>query len=171
MSQIYLSTRQVGRLANLPVHVIYDHYRRHGSWRGVAPKKNPSGRLIWPATAVRRVALPAPDVEPNGLPAWLDLVSVLAPETPARDAAQIGIGLLGSESSPGWQPVPGQFSEARLRNEAGIVGLALQAWFERLDEAESRCGEPVARDAVEWLARVIRAAVGQRVDESAEVSQ
>lgn len=47
-----LTTRRAAEIAGVERHVLLTSLQRHGHWRGVAPRKQPNGRLLWPAVAV-----------------------------------------------------------------------------------------------------------------------
>jgi len=154
MQQIYLSTRAAARLAGCEPHVLYAHHRRHGHYHGVEPRKGIKGRLSWPADALRGCLLPPPDQQPEGMSALLDLVAVVAPEIEPAVAYRIANELLGSEATCGWVPSPGQLSDERLTLVAGIVGMASQAFAQRVEQAQAQRGCEVAAQVVEWLCAV-----------------
>lgn len=151
---IYLSTRAAARLAGCQPHVLYANFGRRGHYKGVVPRRGAAGRLSWPADLLRAAVLPPQDQQPDGMLAWLDFVDLAAPETPARDAYNLGLALLGSGATQGWWPAPGQFDESRLKTEAAVLGMAVQAFCDRHSQAETA----VAVQAKAWLVRTARAA-------------
>lgn len=51
-----LTTKRTAEIAGIAPHVLLNHYRRAGHWRGIVPRKLPSGHLRWPAAAVYQAA-------------------------------------------------------------------------------------------------------------------
>lgn len=47
-----LTTDQAAKLANDHPHCLHAAFRRHGSWKGIKPRKQPNGRLLWSRDAV-----------------------------------------------------------------------------------------------------------------------
>ena len=47
-----LTTKAAAQALGVAPHVLLNHYRRAGHWRGIVPRKLPSGHLRWPAAAV-----------------------------------------------------------------------------------------------------------------------
>lgn len=46
------STKKAAQVAGVAPHILLNHYRRAGHWRGIVPRKLPSGHLRWPAADV-----------------------------------------------------------------------------------------------------------------------
>jgi hypothetical protein len=157
MSALYLKTAQAAKLAAVPLSTIYTAYNRHGHWEGITPRKNPAGRLIWPASEVRDRFEAATEVQPQGLEQYVAWAVSIAPEVEPHSLARLGRALLASEAVPGWKPAPGQLDAKRVAAEAVILALALQAWVERWDEACVAAGVTVAESEHAWLCRVISA--------------
>ena len=55
-TQFSLSTKKAAQVAGVAPHILLNHYRRAGHWRGIVPRKLPSGHLRWPAAAVYQAA-------------------------------------------------------------------------------------------------------------------
>lgn len=47
-----LTTRRAAEIAGVERHVLLTSLQRHGHWKGVAPRRLPNRRLLWPAVAV-----------------------------------------------------------------------------------------------------------------------
>lgn len=156
---IYLSTRAAARLAGCEPHVLYTAYRRHGSFRGVVPRKGTAGRLSWPADELRAAVLPPAGEWPDGAALFVEWAEGVAPESDQRTLYVLGLALFGSEAAHGWQPSPGQLSDERLTCETKLAGMFTQALGDRIDQARTATGRDVAADAVDWLASVTRNAL------------
>lgn len=46
------TTRRVAEIAGVERSAILTAFQRHGHWRGIVPRRQPNGRLLWPAQAV-----------------------------------------------------------------------------------------------------------------------
>lgn len=154
MQPIYLSTRKAATLVGCEPHLLYAHYRRYGNFRGVEPRKGKSGRLSWPADAMRAALVPCSEQWPDGMESWLELMAAVIPEADPLTAYRMGLALLGSEATMGWKPSPGQLTGRRLALDAAVVGLAVQAFVQRIEQAHAEQGPGVATQAVDWLAAV-----------------
>lgn len=56
-----LTTRQVASLAGVEIPPIYMSVKRYGNWRGIAPRKTQSGRLVWRSDEVHNALGIVPD--------------------------------------------------------------------------------------------------------------
>ena len=66
MKPFSLETREVAAIAGVKIGAVYAAHSRDGKFRGIRPRKQPSGRLLWPRDEVEcefdllpRMALPA----------------------------------------------------------------------------------------------------------------
>jgi hypothetical protein len=50
--QISLTTRRAADIAGVERHVLLTSLQRHGHWRGVTPRRQLNGRLLWPTMAI-----------------------------------------------------------------------------------------------------------------------
>lgn len=157
---IYLSTSKFAKLAGTTTAAIYAGHSRYGHYLCVTPRKGERGQLSWPAAEVRAVCTPNLEDRPNGSEEFVKLMADIAPEADELHLWPIALALLGSERLPGWKPSPGQFDERRLELEAAMLGMLVQAWAERLDQAETLAGRELAVKHWEWLRRVVGASLG-----------
>lgn len=157
---IYISTAKTARIAGKSLAAVYTSYSRYGHFLGVFPRKGDKGRLSWPASEVRAACTPNLEERPNGSEELVKLLADIVPEADELHLWSIALALLGSERLPGWKPAPGQFDERRLEQEAAVLGMLVQSWAERLDQAEVLTGRELAVRHYEWLCRVVGASLG-----------
>lgn len=127
-----MTTRKVAALANVRTADIYVSLHRSGHWRGVAPRKLHTGRLLWPAAevcdALGIMATDAPQqhrmlsafIEREGLP--------ICPETLA-----LGRAFLAHRSGTG--------DPSELVSEACLVSEIVHAWASRVLDSRYELGE------------------------------
>lgn len=47
-----LSTKRAAEIAGVPQYILLSAFKRHGHYLGVAPRKQPNGRHLWPAATL-----------------------------------------------------------------------------------------------------------------------